>query len=1234
MGAMEAVPLAQRAAVGRIGRIMTWMQSCTSANGGAVAFVPSSPASCLLLPLQQPDTSTSHLTPPHTPQDASGETVTSAAVTLSLPSSTFPIPSEHAGCEWTSVEGFLSSGSTHEQAAPVPPPATYSSSIASDTVAAATRAPSALLGTLQLWQLLRLARTRQQPLLMLHCPHRLAAYPQSSHSAPPPLPVLLLHPADRPPQPSPATPLSSSELEQTAIPTVASSKASPAIPPTPPPSSLLVPTTPHTPMPPAAVPTPVTGVSAAPAAAAASLPGPAAAAAAPGLLLRGMTTVSSEARRIRGEILAATSLEQLREVLRGHRYKLHPQLRCLAVLQLARVARAEAAALPADAAGGGRRREQLLGGARAQVAVHSAAALEGAVGPDMEGILALLQGWSLIRHRAPPEHLARVLESLAPGCSATILNSLPGSHSPPVRHQRRDPHHHHHGHHPREPPPHQSRPQLQHQQQQQDGRGVPAPPSHARQQYGRLHMANLSHVTILVPALAQLGLLSEDLRRVIYNVAVRRASYEDPEGLAAAAEAFCKKGLTDPWVAGAFLDAAVQRHANSTPQQLASMLRLCAKAGYYAPEAYEAAADALVTRGVGGLDGKDVAAVVRAFAGGGHPHALLLGALATQAKRVALEVLEAPPGSEDGGEGHGYYGEGSRAFGGTEEDEEGVASRGPRSRELDLKAALNSVAAMVQGFGTLQLEDPELYDTLSAAAVQLLRDFVTRVAPLAPTSPSSSSSSSWSPAAAGRAGPWGNPTSSPTASSAGRSGSSSTSSGSVSGKQLSESRVLAAALAALLEGLAAADRYPPDVLAALRAWAPTLAPVMKASELASLAGALAALRYDDDRIMSALDRRAAQLVRAAAPAASPAGYNESWGGGGGGGGGPPPPPLLSWLPGFLDAACRQLAHPCVLTLSALLQPPPALARQARGGGTARQHGRSDAAGEQYEEGEWEEGGPFLLEALLHEAVNEADASGFFVPQASDRDARAPVTEGASATPSTAAGALASSICQLMGSLAAAGALRSETVVRCLTWALSRTLTPPSQPPHTSHASSGNGHQSTRGWRGSHNTSKSPIPSQSHASIALDTASACHLFRAFLAASDAGLAHALREELPPSLSAPLLARAADAWHAAALGTATPRAISPPQHASPSPLFSPRRRHPGSGVGAGSIYTSRMLPAALESLGLPVFGQCETPDGHFRVAQGVGLGGVMVGVEILPDAAFATNGGARRRLLGDA
>lgn len=196
----------------------------------------------------------------------------------------------------------------------------------------------------------------------------------------------------------------------------------------------------------------------------------------------------------------------------------------------------------------------------------------------------------------------------------------------------------------------------------------------------------------------------------------------------------------------------------------------------------------------------------------------------------------------------------------------------------------------------------------------------------------------------------------------------------------------------------------------------------------------------------------------------------------------------------------------------------------------------------------------------------------------------------------------SQMCSLLGCLASFGVVRDAHTVQQLLQALldtanrptpsSSSLPPPSPAP----------------------SSPASIPCSAQPASLLEVLTdkdLAHLFRFYLAACDAGLQPAFLAALPDALAGPLLARVTATWHGGKLGAGALR-----QRATWG-------RH-------GKAYEE--LQEAMQLLGLPAFGECETSDGLFRVRCGTGVGGVMVGVEFAGDGDVAVN--ARSWLVGDA
>ncbi|KXZ52205.1 hypothetical protein GPECTOR_10g836 [Gonium pectorale] len=581
-----------------------------------------------------------------------------------------------------------------------------------------------------------------------------------------------------------------------------------------------------------------------------------------------------------------------------------------------------------------------------------------------------------------------------------------------------------------------------------------------------------------------MGVLTPQLREVVCNVAIRRATYEAPHDLAAAAVAFGRAGLTDPRVAAALLSAAVQPGSGASAAEVAALLRLCGVAKVYDHQAFAAAADLLLSRGVGDLRLAEVAAVVHAFAAGRHGHAMLLDALVLRGSSLVRELA---------------YASGAAASQRGESDV--IRELGNSVAELGSDASLLALAMLARGFRALQWGHEGLFRDLETASVRLFEEAAVKAQrPVR------------SPWAAKRAA-------------AERPAVKQAPEGTVPVEsvqlQSSHGHMLVSSLATLVESLSDDGSCVPGLLPVLQTWLPSLAPHAKSPELPALVRALAGVRHRDPRLLAALDQQAAELLATAIACQDQAGADllegvQSAGTQRGGGDGfvseVSPAAALPWLAAFLDGAARQLAYPCSRTLAVLL---------GQGSGSGGTAGGSDR-------------GLIPLQRLI-DAAAARDA---------DAEARG---EWRILTPHVA--------CVLVGALASAG-------------------------------------HSTRSRRGK---------SAAAAVAALDQGDACHVFRAFLAASDAGVAEAFREELSSPLAGRLLAVANDAWQAAELGYALPRAQRMATAAAASPLQRLR--------GAGGVCAPRLLAESLGALGLPVFGACETPDGQFRVEQGVGLGGNM-------------------------
>ncbi|GLC38318.1 hypothetical protein PLESTB_001748600 [Pleodorina starrii] len=943
------------------------------------------------------------------------------------------------------------------------------------------------------------------------------------------------------------------------------------------------------------------------------------------------------------ELQGCTTVQEVQDLVERHGRRMRPANYAEVVCRLGQLtygsrsadraaarrlaAQCTAAALAAAAAAGGR---DLRGGDTGS-----------RTGAGVDVLKVLLRGWGSVR-KPPPELLARMLEALVPGSSAALGASAgPGAQQP-----------------------------------------WPQGPA-VRQGYGRLHTATLRDAAELVEPLAALGALTPPLLEVLVNVAVRRAGNEAPAVVAAAAIAYGRAGVTDPRVAQAFLEAAVARRggggaaaAAAAAGHVAEALALCARAGWYDPRVFSEAADALVARGgVGALTLRQTWSVLRAFAGARHEHPLLLQALATHAKSFDFQHhVPHPHSSEtmlDSDADAADEAVAPRpAFGiGSESEEAGarqsselcangqygsttaaapppLGSSSSRGRELTLD--LNTLAGLVHGFSTAQVYDSELYDRLAAGAAALLRE-----------------------ATAARLGE-------------------------------SQPRALAAALTALLEGFAGVGVYPGQLLDAMRAQQqqPCWMRSMSVDQVVSLAGSLAALRHRDEALLDKLDAAAAVFLEnavSAATAAAAAAADAS-------GGSPTAAaaaaaaPDPSWLPGFLDAVCRQLSYPCPRTV-ATLAAATAVRQRSSGRGAAaalrpltkdEKRGGAAAAvlldtGPRDQEvlsrlqlllllvrgGRWGRGGAAHAQAGQHwrwGRFDVADARGLpdpLSPQWVCQLAAGLACTGArlhEGEELALALALACSIERLVGAAAAAAeGAEAETV------GLATAAATPARYAGMRLASAAAAAQPLTAAQGA---------------AALDDAAACHLFRAVIASQDrweeragraaaaaaaaeeeeqgevevegpgahmrvdedvtgrewwweaggtgegqgaprGGLEAALHRALTPAVAAALLARAASAWHAAGLGTAAPRA--------PEVAVVQRDRRGGGakrlrrgGGGGDTVQSPLRLSALLRSLGLPVFEQWVTSDGFFRVACGVVLpGGRKVGVEVLPDGAFAAN-----------
>ncbi|KAG2500180.1 hypothetical protein HYH03_001761 [Edaphochlamys debaryana] len=648
-----------------------------------------------------------------------------------------------------------------------------------------------------------------------------------------------------------------------------------------------------------------------------------------------------------------------------------------------------------------------------------------------------------------------------------------------------------------------------------------------RPRLGRLHTATLRHVAVLLPPLAALDALSPPLLDVARDLALRRAHRSTAAELAAAAAAFADAGVTDGAVARELLAALLDLHAETwsggaggrqrdlgrgddvIAGDLAAALRLAAAAEVCDVGLLTAAAEALLALGLESLSEADVAAVVRAYGLAGHRHGMLWDALS-----ACVKASRAAAG--DGSAGDAAAAASSAAAAAWV----GAAARDDVPdglRLLPVTADLRTVAHLSQGFGCIQWEDPELWEHLDAAACRHLGQ-----------------PEEWTKSTNSRPAGW--------------------------RRRRQDFQVTAAAVAALTEGLAAAGREAPQLLARLLAVAPRLTKHMEGPDVARFAAALASLRQSDPGLLSELDRRAADLVGEAASQAPPL-VGEGAAGA-----------VAAWLPGFADAACRQLSHPCRHLTAALVGP--VGTRGAASGDAAAADGAGTAP----------DGA--LLRCLLN-----------------------------SATPGQ--------VCTLMGALACAGPLSGpgpgNRLLPSLAAALAAALerSPEAAPRPSRAAAAAAPAVSTAGGR------------RERALAALSDEEVVHVFRAVLVAGEDACKDALQEALTAAEVARLLARASQAWHASGLGSAWPQAGEKRgrsgRDGGSAGVFAKAAKalvskHGKKGKGSQPAGMAS-LAEKLEALGLPVFGECRTDDGNFVVGAGVGVAGAMVGVELLPDSAFA-------------
>ncbi|EFJ53142.1 hypothetical protein VOLCADRAFT_86120, partial [Volvox carteri f. nagariensis] len=691
----------------------------------------------------------------------------------------------------------------------------------------------------------------------------------------------------------------------------------------------------------------------------------------------------------------------------------------------------------------------------------------GGLAVGMDVLKVMLRGWAWVR-KPPPELLGRLLEALVPGSSDA----------------------------------------FEKEQQQQQEMVETAKAAAVRHGYGRLHTATLQDAAALVEPLAALDALKPPLLDVLVNVAVRRAGNEAPAAVAAAAIAYGRAGIVDPRVAQAFLNATATAHrrrgsggaaavaAAAVASQIAEALGLCAKAGWYEPRAYSAAADTIVAYGVGGLVLRQVWAVLRAFAGARHEQPLLTDALVAHAKALLVHVhVDALRSTAAAGEGGGDAGGdvsilpgavGRRrrvdvdAAGAADVRAGGSGSNGaddgvnevydtygaapPRHgldvRERHLTRELSMLAGLVHGFSTMQVYDRELYDRLAAGAGALLRQA--------------------GPAAA-----------------------------------LGESypRALAAALTALLAGFAGVGFYPARLLDALSAQQHSWMRSVSVDQALSLTCALAALRNRDERLLERLDCAAAVfLENAVTGAAVAAGLLAAPATGGGGAAAAGTSfPDVSWLPAFLNAACRRLAYPGPRTVAALAAPVAVWEHGGAGGAVLRGLTKAEKKKKKKNKKDKEiQSGTEIEPRTSSSSSSPVDTISrlqllVLVVMALGRSGSGG-SGGSGAVPTAAAAAAASGglftppwVCELMGGLACSGARLRHDEELDLAWLLARSIEQAvgadsaeddAIAAAAAAAAAGDGHQRQR-------RRQRPLTA-AQAAAALDDEAACHLFRAVIA----------------------------------------------------------------------------------------------------------------------------------------
>ncbi|GIL50013.1 hypothetical protein Vafri_6341 [Volvox africanus] len=814
------------------------------------------------------------------------------------------------------------------------------------------------------------------------------------------------------------------------------------------------------------------------------------------LLLTGPRPLSSGATRsmsavaptITTELRSCTSIPQMEDVVNRYKSRMRPMHHAEAVVQLGLLTY-------------GSRSKQRLAARRLAAECTAAALASASGGGDGSGLAAvglnvlvvLVRGWGWVR-KPPPELLTRMLEALVPGSS---IRTGCGEH----RHTQNTP-------------------------------GV-------RQWYGRLHTATLCDAAALVEPLAALEALTPPLLEVFINIAVRRAGNEVPATVAAAAVAYGRAGVTDPRVAQAFLEAtAARRHGGAAAAaaavgHIAEALGLCAKAAWYDPRVFADAADALVARGVGGLTVRQTWSVLRAFAGTRHDNPLLKDALAAHAKALFAESksrsetesesrFEAGLTGRDDPTGNHleYVGRkvgaaealtaaaainfavqdmdfSAAAAAAADVDVDvdvnvdvnvGGTSAAPRqlSEERELTLQLSTLAGLVHGFSTMQVYDRELYERLAAgAATQLRRAMAIHLGE-------------------------------------------------------SQPRALAAALTALLSGFAGAGIYPVQLLEIMTAQQQGWMRSISVEQAFSLTCALAQLRCRDERLLDRLDATAAAFLEKTVVAAAAAGGLLGPAAGGSGSAAAATTtaataaattiPDMSWLPSFLDAACRRLSYPCPRTVTTLAAATAAWDLDEYGNTVLR--GLSKGKREKRERA-----------AALYSTVRQNDGLEtlsrlqllmLVVMEQSRRGAAAATTAATAATAAAATGTVGSRgkdrgscsgggpvltpqwVCELVGSLASCGARLREDEEQDLAWLLAKSIemavegggdTAPDAVADCDESSTPEREQ--MGEEAAAGAGQWPLQRQqqrrrrqgltpAQAAAALDDAAACHLFRAVIA----------------------------------------------------------------------------------------------------------------------------------------